>query len=645
MDKWQELRQRCDQYGDNSYADFITQVSINHYAERVEHLGLTGYQDVLDVGCGLGQWTHALAQYNQRVVGVEIHSKRLEIARWLCQNDVLAQVEFVNASAAQLPFPDQSFDVLFCYGVFFLVPNPRQVLQEFWRVLRPQGKLYICTNGPGWWLSLALKNWRKNPRLARVAFSALHHGMRGKTPSTMTLKRLPRELGPQFRLLAAHGEGVIGAPHATSHAVYPAKFMRLDHVIEFLAEKQDIELSLSPTPMARHKIDIHPIIQQSVSATLQAQVLDYCGMMDELAHPKPVLDLVQNTDHERLNRSLSIAKTQSRSTVLQWLFTQLTHGLKQEEERILACLHFCQRHFFHHFAGQPIQNNALVTDPIANLLYRACRCGSVARFLIDLLAAGKIPARLIAAACHTSAEAWCQGRWILLDASLYPPGVVLRNTAQQLFTLEEAIANPALLDSPPSYLNYHHTFTEYFFNAYPETRATIGQYLDAPLLPSVGYFGEAFYVDRPAGLLQRYSKVGTENDWEKMPDYGWQQLHLAATAQANPCPTRQRPGQPRAFQIQNSQLIWQTGAAAIGSNEAIVYEIYLSTVSRGWHYAALPLDGHYTLPGRKIVTSQAWLDLSAIRPEERYLSVCAVIPSWQQQGIFFLPSEEVDIRA
>jgi SAM-dependent methyltransferase len=56
-----------------------------------------------------------------------------------------------TGSIEAIEFPDNTFDAIFCYSVI-LMTDYRKAVKEFARVLKPQGKLYICANGLGWYL-------------------------------------------------------------------------------------------------------------------------------------------------------------------------------------------------------------------------------------------------------------------------------------------------------------------------------------------------------------------------------------------------------------------------------------------------------------------------------------------------------------
>lgn len=104
-------------------------------------------QAVLDIGCGAGVDTllaTLMAGPRGRAVGVEPIPEMLERAR---TNQVLcglANVEFLEASAEDLPLPDASFDLVISNGAFNLVPAKARALAEALRVLKPGGRLQVA---------------------------------------------------------------------------------------------------------------------------------------------------------------------------------------------------------------------------------------------------------------------------------------------------------------------------------------------------------------------------------------------------------------------------------------------------------------------------------------------------------------------
>ncbi len=114
-------------------------------------------QRILDVGCGTGGTTVALALSElgaQRLVGMDASAPVLEAARAraLAHDLDRARVEFVHVPAgASLPFNDASFDLVTCVSVLEFVSTAagrRMLLAEMLRVLRPGGHLYLATPSP-----------------------------------------------------------------------------------------------------------------------------------------------------------------------------------------------------------------------------------------------------------------------------------------------------------------------------------------------------------------------------------------------------------------------------------------------------------------------------------------------------------------
>jgi ubiquinone/menaquinone biosynthesis C-methylase UbiE len=99
-----------------------------------------GDERVLDVGCGPGSWYSALKTKvpNVKYTGIDLHAGML-------QNHPYSQGTLV-ADAQFLPFADHSFDVLMANHMMFHVPDIDRAIQEFRRVLRPDGIFLSTTN-------------------------------------------------------------------------------------------------------------------------------------------------------------------------------------------------------------------------------------------------------------------------------------------------------------------------------------------------------------------------------------------------------------------------------------------------------------------------------------------------------------------
>lgn len=135
---------------------------------------LHGARAILDVGCGTGGSTVALAlaAAGATVVGVDASQMVLEAAALRAEgHGVAGQVEFEHVPAGEpLPFGDDSFQLVTCVSMLEFVGTAqarRTLLAEMLRVLQPGGWLYIATPSP-WRLRELhsrrwLGDWRRRP--------------------------------------------------------------------------------------------------------------------------------------------------------------------------------------------------------------------------------------------------------------------------------------------------------------------------------------------------------------------------------------------------------------------------------------------------------------------------------------------------
>jgi len=100
--------------------------------------------DVLDVGCGAGTFSILWAESGQRVAGVDINQPLLELGRKRAA-EAGQRIDFRVGSATALPFPDAAFDICCAPELLEHVEDWQRCLDEFTRVLRPGGLLYLTT--------------------------------------------------------------------------------------------------------------------------------------------------------------------------------------------------------------------------------------------------------------------------------------------------------------------------------------------------------------------------------------------------------------------------------------------------------------------------------------------------------------------
>ncbi|HUT35641.1 MAG TPA: methyltransferase domain-containing protein [Planctomycetota bacterium] len=97
----------------------------------------------LDVGCGAGSALFALARRARLAVGLDILLTDLLLAKKRFAEAGIANVAFVAASALELPFAEQSFDLANATDVVEHVPDQERLLGEVRRALRPGGLFFF----------------------------------------------------------------------------------------------------------------------------------------------------------------------------------------------------------------------------------------------------------------------------------------------------------------------------------------------------------------------------------------------------------------------------------------------------------------------------------------------------------------------
>ena len=112
-------------------------------------LGELNGREVLELGCGAGQFGLSLVRQGARVTGIDNSAKQLEFAR----ANVGDRMTLVHGSAEALPFDDASFDVVCCDHGAVGFTDPRVVVPEVARVLRPGGRFAFSGLTPIEWIT------------------------------------------------------------------------------------------------------------------------------------------------------------------------------------------------------------------------------------------------------------------------------------------------------------------------------------------------------------------------------------------------------------------------------------------------------------------------------------------------------------
>jgi tocopherol O-methyltransferase len=123
------------------------QAQIELIEEMLNWAGVKQAEKILDVGCGIGGSSLYLAQkFNARAVGITLSpvqaSRATERAR---EAGLASEVQFQVADALEMPFADDSFDLVWSMESGEHMPDKEKFLQECYRVLKVGGTFLMAT--------------------------------------------------------------------------------------------------------------------------------------------------------------------------------------------------------------------------------------------------------------------------------------------------------------------------------------------------------------------------------------------------------------------------------------------------------------------------------------------------------------------
>jgi ubiquinone/menaquinone biosynthesis C-methylase UbiE len=114
--------------------------------KMVEMTELNGSELLLDIATGGGHTANAFAPLVEKVTAVDLTEEMLAVAEGFIKNNGHQNVEFVQGDAEQLPFKDESFDIVTCRIAPHHFPNLDLFIKEVERVLTSQGQFILDDN-------------------------------------------------------------------------------------------------------------------------------------------------------------------------------------------------------------------------------------------------------------------------------------------------------------------------------------------------------------------------------------------------------------------------------------------------------------------------------------------------------------------
>ncbi len=181
--------------------EFFAELDAYHF-EKLHHLlRLVDFsawrdRDVLDVGCGNGVEVVRFARAGARVTGVDVSPSAIALARKnVDQQGLTVTLQVANGEA--LPFPDNSFDLVYAHGIVQYTADDRRAAAECRRVLRPGGLAIFQVYNRVSWLHLLSKVMKvpleheDAPVLKRYSAGEFRHLLEGFSSVEIVAERFP----------------------------------------------------------------------------------------------------------------------------------------------------------------------------------------------------------------------------------------------------------------------------------------------------------------------------------------------------------------------------------------------------------------------------------------------------------------------
>jgi len=113
------------------------------YIDRFLDLVPGAGANTLEVGCGEGRVARSLVSHGHRVTGIDASPTLIRAARELDREST-----YLVADAAELPFPDRSFELVVAYNSLMDIRRMPRAVQEAARVLTVAGRFCLCVTHP-----------------------------------------------------------------------------------------------------------------------------------------------------------------------------------------------------------------------------------------------------------------------------------------------------------------------------------------------------------------------------------------------------------------------------------------------------------------------------------------------------------------
>jgi SAM-dependent methyltransferase len=141
---------------------------------------------VLDAGCGAGRFSEIALSHGSRVFAID-YSMAVE-ATWRNLGSH-PNLHVVQADLQVLPFPDNSFDYIYCFGVLQHTPRPQDAFLALTEKLKPEGRIAVDIYPKTWRTPITPRHWLR-PITTRLPGATLFRMTERSVPFLLPMSRM-----------------------------------------------------------------------------------------------------------------------------------------------------------------------------------------------------------------------------------------------------------------------------------------------------------------------------------------------------------------------------------------------------------------------------------------------------------------------
>jgi len=140
-EEYEYQRWKKDLYCKRDYAQTLKSL--------LHHIGDRHFESILEIGCGVGTWTVRLGNYAESITVIDITKRMIEVTLSRLRRLNFRKI-FGIVCDFQIPCLEtkEKYDAIFCIRAVEYMENKASVLQNMYRLLNPDGFVFIITKNP-----------------------------------------------------------------------------------------------------------------------------------------------------------------------------------------------------------------------------------------------------------------------------------------------------------------------------------------------------------------------------------------------------------------------------------------------------------------------------------------------------------------